>query len=144
MNYCFRTRLGWVQVSESARGVSAVKFNKAGGGNKLSKNTAKIKDFLAGRKIDLSKIPLDLAGASSFQRRVWRLAGKIPYGEVRTYGWMAERLESSPRAVGQALKKNPVPIIIPCHRVVSSSGIGGYSCGVRFKKKLLDMEGALK
>jgi len=62
-----------------------------------------------------------------FQRRVWALTATIPRGEVRTYGWVARRLGSSPRAVGQALKANPFAPKVPCHRVVAAGGkLGGY------------------
>ena len=63
-----------------------------------------------------------------FQRRVWALVLKIPRGETRTYGWMAARLNSAPRAVGQALKANPFAPRVPCHRVVAAGGgLGGYA-----------------
>lgn len=79
-----------------------------------------------------------------FQRRVWTLTARIPRGEVRTYGWMAKRLGSSPRAVGQALKANPFAPKVPCHRVVAAGGkLGGYG-GVwnsRRKARLLAREG---
>mgnify|MGYP002266848858 CR=1 FL=1 len=67
---------------------------------------------------------------------------KIPYGTTITYSELADRIGSSggARAVGQALSKNPYPIIIPCHRVVARSGIGGYSGGVELKKRLLEIE----
>ena len=65
---------------------------------------------------------------TSFQRRVWALTLTIPAGEVRTYGWMARRLKSSARAVGQALKRNPFAPRVPCHRVVAAGGkLGGYA-----------------
>lgn len=70
-------------------------------------------------------IPLRLHG-TAFRQRVWRALMQIPAGETRTYGDIARQLKSSPRAVGQALGDNPVPIIVPCHRVVSSSGLGGF------------------
>jgi len=78
-----------------------------------------------------------------FQRRVWALCAAIPRGQVRTYGWMARRLKSSPRAVGQALKANPFVPKVPCHRVVAAAGIGGYG-GVwnsRKKRRMLAREG---
>ena len=62
-----------------------------------------------------------------FQRSVWRELSKIPLGETRTYGDIANKLNSSPRAVGNACRKNPIQIIIPCHRVISAKGIGGYA-----------------
>lgn len=71
-------------------------------------------------------IPLRLQG-TPFRQRVWQTLMQIPVGETRTYGDIARQLDSSPRAVGQALGDNPVPIIVPCHRVVSSSGLGGFN-----------------
>ena len=77
-----------------------------------------------------------------YQERVFELVKRIPKGRVTTYGVIAKILNSSPRAVGQALRKNPKLIEIPCHRVVMSSGkIGGYVKGVKIKKKLLESEG---
>lgn len=66
----------------------------------------------------------------------------IPYGETRSYGWVAEELGiKGARAVGQALKRNPLPVIVPCHRVVKNNGeIGGFSRGIMVKKKLLKIE----
>ncbi len=81
-----------------------------------------------------------------FQARVLKQLQKIPYGETRTYGEIAKTLKTSPRAVGNACRNNPLPIIIPCHRVVAASGIGGYD-GARtgtllnIKRRLLEMEG---
>lgn len=71
------------------------------------------------------RLPLALEG-SEHQRRVWRALTRIPLGEVRSYGELARRLRSSPRAVGGACRRNPVPIIVPCHRVVGQAGIGGF------------------
>ncbi len=71
------------------------------------------------------KLPLALTG-SAHQRRVWRALIDIPAGEVRSYGDIARRLRSSPRAVGGACRTNPIPIIVPCHRVVAKGEIGGF------------------
>jgi len=82
-----------------------------------------------------------------FTRRVYRAVLSIPLGEVRTYKWIAARAGSpkAARAVGQALKRNPYPLIIPCHRVVASGGkIGGYSGGIKTKRMLLDLEQRIK
>lgn len=78
-----------------------------------------------------------------FQRRVWALALTIPRGRVRTYGWMADRLHSSPRAVGQALKANPFAPRVPCHRVVAADGVGGYAgqWNSARKRRMLAREG---
>ena len=81
-----------------------------------------------------------------FQLRVLKQLQKIPYGETRSYGQIARILKTSPRAVGNACRNNPLPIIIPCHRVVAANGIGGYD-GARtgtllnIKRRLLEMEG---
>ena len=74
---------------------------------------------------------------------MWRTTRKIPYGQVRTYAWVAERIgePNSARAVGGALGKNPVPIFIPCHRVVGSHGsLGGFGAGLNVKERLLALE----
>jgi len=65
---------------------------------------------------------------------------KIPYGEIRTYKEIAEKLETSPRAVGRALAKNPIAVLIPCHRVVGKNSLGGYSWGIELKRALLKLE----
>lgn len=80
---------------------------------------------------------------TDFERSVYGVVLKIPLGEVRTYKWVAEKAgnHKAVRAVGQALKKNPYTVIIPCHRVVASGGkLGGYSKGPAAKKTLLKLE----
>lgn len=72
------------------------------------------------------KIELNMQG-TVFQKSVWRELLKVRYGKVKTYGEVAARLKTSPRAVGNACRQNPVPLIVPCHRIVAASGIGGYS-----------------
>jgi methylated-DNA-[protein]-cysteine S-methyltransferase len=91
-------------------------------------------------------LPLGLKG-TPFQRRVWGLMQAIPPGHTRTYGEIARELGSAPRAVGQACRANPCPILVPCHRVVGAQGLGGFagdSSGHRIEVKrwLLDHEGA--
>lgn len=78
-----------------------------------------------------------------FALKVYKVVLTIPLGETRSYKWVARKIgsPSAERAVGQALKNNPYPLIIPCHRVVASSGkLGGYSGGAKVKKMLLDLE----
>lgn len=104
----------------------------------------KLRRYLAGEPVDFPD-KLDLEGATVFQARVWKTARTIPYGETRSYAWLAGQLGyvKAARAVGQALGKNPLPIIIPCHRVISSDGgLGGFSAGLELKKYLLRMEAA--
>ena len=88
-------------------------------------------------------LPLDPPG-TAFQRRVWQDMVRIPFGTVRTYGDLAAALGTSPRAIGLACGRNPLPILIPCHRVIAAGGhIGGYSGleGVSTKRYLLNLEG---
>ena len=80
---------------------------------------------------------------TAFQQSVWQEMRAIPYGETRSYGEIAKALSSSPRAVGNACGANPIPIIVPCHRIVSQTGPGGYSGdgGIETKRWLLQLEG---
>jgi methylated-DNA-[protein]-cysteine S-methyltransferase len=80
---------------------------------------------------------------TDFEKEVWLCLRGIPYGQTRSYKWLAERIgrPKAVRAVGQALSKNPLPIILPCHRIIESDGsLGGYSAGVNIKRRLLDLE----
>jgi methylated-DNA-[protein]-cysteine S-methyltransferase len=80
---------------------------------------------------------------SDFDKKVWLSLKEIPYGETRTYKWLAEKIgkPKAARAVGQALGRNPLPIVLPCHRIVESDGsLGGYSGGIDIKRRLLDIE----
>jgi O-6-methylguanine DNA methyltransferase len=88
---------------------------------------------------------LDFSGSTLFQRNVWSVTSAIPYGEVRTYGWIADKIKNpeAVRAVGNALGKNPFPLAIPCHRVIKKSGaFGGFSggTGTAMKARLLALE----
>ena len=90
------------------------------------------------------RVPLALNG-TEFQRRVWRALVRIPAGEVRQYGELAVALRSSPRAVGNACRANPIPIVVPCHRVVARGAVGGFmghtaGKAVRLKQWLLTHE----
>jgi len=106
---------------------------------------AKVKDeldaFFAGELAGF-KSRLDLRG-TPFQVKVWRALLDIPYGELKTYGWVAKSVGApdAARAVGGAVGANPVPIIVPCHRVIASGGrLGGYSEGLDIKRRLLTVE----
>ncbi|MGD0779925.1 MAG: methylated-DNA--[protein]-cysteine S-methyltransferase [Dehalococcoidales bacterium] len=102
----------------------------------------RFRDYFNGRRADFPD-KLDLNEATPFQRKVWQAARRIPYGQTRSYGWIARQIgkPGAARAVGQALGKNPLPIIIPCHRVLSSDGgLGGFSGGLKMKKYLLALE----
>ncbi len=87
---------------------------------------------------------LDIGGATEFQRAVWEMTRTILFGETRSYGWVAERIgrPRACRAVGTALARNSLSIIVPCHRVIAADGrCGGFSGGDRMKKQLLRREG---
>ncbi|MFH1226952.1 MAG: methylated-DNA--[protein]-cysteine S-methyltransferase [Planctomycetota bacterium] len=105
-----------------------------------------IKEYFKGKKVKFRVKP-DLSGFSRFERKVYLSLQRIPYGRVITYSDLARRAEvpGAARAVGNAVAKNPLPIIIPCHRVVRKSGaLGGFSAisGAKLKEKLLQLEKA--
>lgn len=106
----------------------------------------KLDAYFAGELQDFNHPPSSTG--TPFQQSVWQAIAAIPYGQVASYGDIARIIGSSPRAVGQACGRNPLPIVIPCHRVVSSNGLGGFSLGNRsfelsIKRWLLTHEGAL-
>jgi methylated-DNA-[protein]-cysteine S-methyltransferase len=104
----------------------------------------RLKSYFGGQRVAFND-ELDLSSATAFQREVWQLTRLIPYGETRSYSWVAEKLgrAGAGRAVGQALTRNPLPIIVPCHRVVAKDGgLGGYSGGLAKKRYLLQLESA--
>lgn len=89
--------------------------------------------------------PITLITGTEFERKVWLSLREIPHGSTRTYKWVARRVGRplAMRAVGQALGKNPLPIVLPCHRVIASDGtLGGFAPGPEIKRKLLNLEGA--
>lgn len=97
-----------------------------------------IEEFLNGER---KAFDLSIFFPDSFTGEVMVEISRIPYGETRSYGEIAEALDSSAIAVGQACGRNPVPISVPCHRVVGKDSLGGYSGGLKLKKKLLELEG---
>lgn len=100
-----------------------------------------IRAYLAGERRTFS-FPVRVLG-TAFQRAVWEMTRAIPYGERRTYAEIAEVIGTRAyRAVGTALAKNPVPLFIPCHRVVGKNDLGGYAFGLEMKRELLEMERA--
>jgi methylated-DNA-[protein]-cysteine S-methyltransferase len=107
----------------------------------LTKATTQIAEYLDGKRKEF-ELPLDPRG-TDFQKSVWRALAKIPYGETRSYKEIAIALNdpNASRAVGNANGKNPLSIIVPCHRVIASNGtMGGYAGGLTTKESLLDLE----
>lgn len=114
------------------------------GGERNHVLTSELDAYFAGRLYQFG-VSLDLRG-TSFQRQVWELLRGIPYGETRSYGHLAHTLSrpTAARAVGQAIGRNPVSIVVPCHRVIGSDGkLTGYAGGLHRKQALLDLEAAV-
>jgi len=113
----------------------------------LEPTVARLQQYFAGEKVDLSDTPLDLKDKPEFLRRLYQEMLKLGWGETVTYGGLAERVGmplGAAQSVGQAMGRNPVPIIIPCHRVLASGNMmGGFSApgGTQTKLKLLELEG---
>jgi methylated-DNA-[protein]-cysteine S-methyltransferase len=107
----------------------------------LKETASQLDEYFAGERTGFD-VPMELDG-TDFQREVWTELTRIPYGETISYGELARRVgrPSAPRAVGQANGRNPIPVIVPCHRVLASNGIGGYGGGLKVKRQLLAVEG---
>lgn len=90
--------------------------------------------------------PMDLSATTNFQHKVFAVLKSIPWGESMTYGGVAKAIHQpqAARGVGQAVGKNPVLIVIPCHRIVAAHGIGGFSCGLDMKQKLMEHENLMQ
>lgn len=100
--------------------------------------------YFSGQAPAVDALPLAPKG-TDFQKKVWQALLTIPYGATSTYGALAARLGSSPRAVGAAVGRNPISIIIPCHRIIAADGsLTGYAGGLENKQKLLRLEGAIR
>ncbi|MDQ1363505.1 MAG: methylated-DNA-[protein]-cysteine S-methyltransferase [Pseudomonadota bacterium] len=127
---CIATPFGHVQIYATADFIVAADFVPAKKVSVMTKNKILLNARQQLRAYceqpQAFDLPLQLQG-TAFQQRVWQALQKIPAGEVRTYGDLAQQLNTSPRAIGGACRANPLPIIVPCHRVVSRHGLGGYS-----------------
>jgi methylated-DNA-[protein]-cysteine S-methyltransferase len=107
----------------------------------LKDTASQLDEYFAGERTEFD-VPMELDG-TDFQKDVWTELTRIPYGVTISYGELARRVgrPKGPRAVGQANGRNPIPIIVPCHRVLASNGIGGYGGGLPMKRSLLAVEG---
>ncbi len=155
-----RTPLGWVAAAEKGGRLVAVVLPTASKQKAMAALDVKeefgvrssvlgelaedLAKYFAGERVDFSQYAVDLDALPPFLRKALEAARSIPYGEVRTYGWLAERAgnQQAARAAGQAMAHNPVPLIVPCHRVVASDGgLGGFGGGLELKRALLELEG---
>jgi len=156
----FKTDSGWVGMLVSPAGIVRLTLPQATEKEALSElepgqdavrmrferfyeAVSRIRDYFRGKPVDFGD-QLDLSSGTEFQRKVWSSCRGIPYGQTCSYGWIAGQIgqPGASRAVGNALGKNPIPIIIPCHRVLAADGgIGGFSGGLSVKRRLLDLEG---
>jgi len=101
-----------------------------------------LRAYLGGQKVSFDD-KVDFVGTTGFHQAVWEATRSIPYGERRSYAWVARQVgrPDAARAVGQAMARNPVPLVVPCHRVIASGrGLGGYGGGLEMKRQLLEME----
>jgi methylated-DNA-[protein]-cysteine S-methyltransferase len=99
-----------------------------------------LRQYCTGRTADLSALDTPVLHGDETYPRIYRAVRSIPYGSTATYGEIAEVARTHPRVVGQAMARNPVPLVIPCHRVVAAGGIGGFSPDIAIKEELLAME----
>ena len=157
----FNTDMGWIGILGSAKGLldttlpqrSAQQVRQLLGDwvnyaiwspRLFNDLMERLRIYFSGHKATFPD-ELDLSRATAFQREVWEITRLIPYGETRSYTWVAEQISKprAVRAVGQALGRNPLPSIVPCHRVVNHDGkLGGYNGGVEMKRYLLFLEAA--
>jgi methylated-DNA-[protein]-cysteine S-methyltransferase len=158
-----QTALGWVAFAWSARGLAAMTLPQPTEAEALCQVPApnsegapppgldpaalvdKLRRYFEGQAVTFDE-PLDFMVGTPFYQRVWAITRSIPRGQTRAYGEIARELgfPKAARAVGQAMARNPWPVVVPCHRVVGSSGsLTGFGGGLAMKRRMLEMEGAI-
>jgi methylated-DNA-[protein]-cysteine S-methyltransferase len=165
LKYCytvFDTPFGWMAAAGSAAGLFRITLPQSSPDMALKlvadlipQSVAKascfgdlafrLQRYFEGDRVDFSD-ELDLRGTTPLQREVWNLTRSIPYGETRMYGWLSRKLgrPKGARWIGQALSRNPMPIIIPCHRVIAAGGaLCGFAGGLEMKRRLLELESSV-
>ena len=155
----FNTDMGWAGILASPKGLLVTTLPQRSAqeayqvlGNRVNHATQspdcfddlieRLKMYFSGQKVSFPD-KLDLIGATPFQCKVWQITRLIPYGETNSYLWVAKQIKKAraARAVGQALRRNPLPIIVPCHRVLACNGkLGGFNGGLEMKQQLLQLE----
>lgn len=148
--FYYNTKIGRLGIREDEIGITNIYFREINTKEDvvleesylIKKAYIQIEEYIDGKRIKF-ELPLNLKG-TEFQKNVWRELIKIPYGETRSYKDIAIAVgnEKASRAVGMANNKNPIPIVVPCHRVVGSNKkLVGYAGGLDIKEKLLNLEG---
>ncbi|OIQ20829.1 MAG: hypothetical protein BM556_02480 [Bacteriovorax sp. MedPE-SWde] len=152
MDITFNSKIGIIKVSGCSSYIRKVDFLEGSQVQDSSENINvpsplytdaknQIQEYLSGQRSSFD-LALNFESGTEFQQSVWKEMLKIPYGEVRTYGEIAKLLgkPGASRAIGGACNKNPIPLIIPCHRIVSSTGLGGFAYGLTMKNEVLNIE----
>jgi len=156
----FKVPWGWIEVTAGEKGLTSIDLSpsnrRAVSGQQQAGEDAAVSALLAEARTQLLaylegtrrefSLPVDLSAGTPFQRKAWKAITRIPYGRVRSYQWVATKVggKQYARAVGMALGTNPVPIVVPCHRVIAHDGsLGGFGCGLAMKRRLLKLEGTL-
>lgn len=142
-----KTPLGWLQLEATEKALTRVRILAQKPKLKIQENAilketkSQLVQYFEGTRAKFS-LPLEAVG-TDFQKKVWNNLAKVPFGKLKSYRELAEAVGNAKafRAVGTALGKNPLPIIVPCHRIVNSGkGLGGFTGGLHLKKKLLKHE----
>jgi len=145
-----KTRAGIFTLQLTKKGLYGLKFPPArvrrepGSAGKTVRLAGKmLRDYFAGVPVDFSRLKFDWTGLSPFESKVLRVLLRVPYGVRISYGELARRAGNpgAARAVGHVMRRNRLPIFLPCHRVIQSSGkLGGYGPGLKWKRFLLTLE----
>lgn len=150
--YTYETKIGSITIAGGLNVITMIKYGKHSfsylreQSNEILDKTAKeLEEYLIGNRKQFD-VPFQMQG-TEFQEKVWKALCTIPYGETRSYGQIAKQIGNAKasRAVGMANNKNPIMIIIPCHRVIGANGkLVGYGGGLELKKKLLEIEKVIR
>ena len=155
----FNTKIGWVVLGGSENGLRFITLPRSSPEDALTgldclmgeavredsgfgDLPSRLQRYFVGEMLEFPD-QLDYKGASAFEQAAWNVTRSIPYGEVRSYAWVAEQIGKprAYRAVGRAMSRNRFPIVVPCHRVIASDGsLGGFGGGLQLKQRLIDME----